>query len=100
MIWYQIHPRAHPDHLGFIPSFLREDDPRPARDQFAEQYIGGWSPFKGFKKLEDGSLLYKGDPPLEPLYEAHLRNEHITVYRHAWVTITQPDGTFEVSRMD
>lgn|SRR5215472_12346674 len=100
MLWVQLDPRAHPDHLGFIPSFLSEHDPRPAAEQFRENYIGGWTSFKGFKLLPNGTLKYPGDPFIPPLFKSQLRDETITVYAHAWVMITQADGTWEVARLD
>lgn len=91
-----------PDALGFIPMFLSEHDPRPAAEQFNDAYAhgGGWRPFHGFTVLPSGSLQYPGDPPMRPLAEAKLRDEVIRVYDYAWVSITQPDGSVEISRMD
>jgi len=102
MLWVQLDPRAHPDHLGFIPSFLSEHDLRRAREQFDANYThgGGWDTFKGFKLLPNGSIVYPGDPPLPPLFKSQLRDETITVYAHAWVMITQADGTWEIARLD
>jgi hypothetical protein len=37
-----LHPRCTPDHVGFIPTFLDMDDPRPPSEQFQEQHVGGW----------------------------------------------------------
>jgi hypothetical protein len=47
MIWTMKHPQATLDMLGAIPMMLYELDPRPAREQFDEQYkfAGGWDPF-------------------------------------------------------
>ena|ERR1700761_2586873 len=100
MQWEQIHPKANYGHLGYIPDFLNVLDPRPAKEQFAEKYISGWSPFKGHTKMEDDSLQYPGDPPMKPMWKAKLRDETIIVYQHAWVAIIQPDGSYEVARMD
>lgn len=103
MIVVMLDPRATPDHVGLIPSFLSDEDPRPAAEQFAENYAfgGGWSDFPGFqmdpKKL---TLKYPGDPPYRPLAFMRLRDETILIYPHAWVAIVQPDGKFSVSRMD
>ena len=101
MIWIMLHPNATPEPLGFIPTFLDEADPRPAREQFQANYaFGGWNPFHGFALTDSGALKYPGDPPLPPLAETRLRNEIVRVYSHAWVTITKPDGAWEVARMD
>jgi hypothetical protein len=88
------------DMLGYIPYFLGDHDPRPAHEQFHSKYIGGWSPFKGFKMLPNGNLKYPGDPETQLLAEGYFREELIRFYQHSWVAIVQPDGTFEVSRMD
>lgn len=88
-------------HLGYIPSFLSEADPRPAKEQFEENYsFGGWQPMKGFKLNKDMSLKYPGDPPMKPWAEATLRQELIYVYQSGWVMILQPDMSFEVARLD
>jgi hypothetical protein len=102
MIWTLKHALATFDMLGFIPTFLIESDPRPAATQFDEQYkfAGGWDPFPGFTMLPNGNLSYPDDPPLHLLAETKLRDETIRFYEHAWVAIIQPDGSYEVSRMD
>jgi len=90
------------DLLGFIPQFFSPADPRPARDQANENYAhgGGWSPFDGFELRSDGYIKYPGDPAMPPLAIAHLRDEEIILYPHFWLMIKQPDGSFEISRMD
>jgi hypothetical protein len=108
MNWILKHPKATHEMLGFIPFFLSDDDPRPAREQLHEAYAhgGGWVPFPrklgntGFKMLPNGNMKYPGDPETQLLGESMLRTETIRVYNHAWVAIVQPDGTFEVARMD
>lgn len=104
MIWMlnDREPRAR-DLLGLIPSFLREADPRPAREQIDTAYAhgGGWRPFRGFTVLNgSGVIQYPGDSALEWIAAAFLRDEVIRVYPHAWVSITQPDGSTEIARMD
>ena len=95
------HPMAV-ELLGFIPQFLSPNDERPAREQFHTAYShgGGWRPFKGFDMLPNGNMSYPGDPPTRLIAEAKLRDETIRVYEHAWVAIVQPDGAFEVARID
>lgn len=95
--------RVNLDHLGLIPGFFLDSDPRPAREQAAERYAhgGGWKPMRGFEfNPETNCLEYPDDEPTRPLAEWMLRDERIVVFEHAWVAIIQPDGTFEVSRMD
>jgi hypothetical protein len=88
--------------LGFLPMFLSDDDPRPAREQFDTNYQhgGGWRPMQKFTLQGDNSLQYPGDPPLRPYAQVILRDELILVYPHSWVVIKQQDGSFEVARMD
>ncbi len=101
MIWIAKHPAFNFEMLGIIPSFLDEDDPRPAREQIASSYCGGWSPFDGpVKMLPNGDFSYPGDPPTKLLAETRLRDEVIRFYDHAWVAIVQPDGSFEIDRLD
>lgn len=100
--WKLLHPRMTMDHLGFIPHFLNDTNPEPAKEQIDANYKhgGGWHPFKGFKLAPDNSLTYPGDQALHPLAEARLRDELILFYNGAWVAIVQPDRTFEVARID
>ncbi len=95
-------PRYTIDNLGLIPAFLSEDDPRSARAQFHENYAhgGGGFSMKGWSMGPVGEIMYPGDPAYQPIAVARLREEVIRIYPHAWASITQPDGAFEVSRMD
>ena len=87
------------EELGFLPGFLDDNDPRSAREQFAANYIGGWDPVSGFTLDADG-LVYPGDPTLLPIGYTLLRDEVIVFFPYAFVMVKQPDGTFEVARMD
>jgi hypothetical protein len=87
------------DVVGFIPTFLRDDDPRTAREQFNANYISGWRSVTGFKR-NGTTLTYPGDPPLKPYCVILFHDEEIYVYPHAWVMVVQKDGTFEICRMD
>lgn len=97
------------DDLGFLPTFLLEADARKAAEQFEERYAhgGGWRTPSDPKWTlrEDGTLIYdvnSEDPEVLNLTAtARLRGERINFYvEGAWVAIVQPDGSFEVSRMD
>ena len=101
MEWHMRHPEMRPDTLGLIPLFLSESDPRPAREQLDEHYQhgGGWRPIPGFSMSAE-ALHYPEDPPFALLAESKLRDETIRFYDCSWVAIVQPDGTFEVCRMD
>lgn len=103
MKWWLIDPRCTLEHLGYIPTFLSEVDPRPAKEQFDDNYRhgGGWRPFTGFKlDLETMTLSFSEDPPMLPLAVGRLRGEKIFVYPHAWVLIIQADDSWEIARMD
>jgi hypothetical protein len=107
MIYVGLDPRFDMEQLGFIPSFLSEDDPRGAREQLDSNYAhgGGWRPLEGWKIVNKNILIipiiqYPGDPPLKPFAMTGLRDEVIYFYPHAQVMIVQPDGHFEVARMD
>lgn len=102
MIWTAKHPQFDPKMLGFIPCFLREDDPRPAREQIDANYQhgGGWDPQPKFTLLPDGRLSYPDDPPLALLAETRLRDEIIRFYDCSYLAIVQPDGSFEACRLD
>ena len=96
------HRYSDPSFVGFIPTFLDLDDPRRAKEQFAERYeYGGWRNQDGFTAI-DGTptLKFPGDPPLKPIACMKLRDEMIFVYLHGYVSIFQPDGSFEACRMD
>jgi hypothetical protein len=96
-------PRYDHEALGLIPHFLSEESPLSASAQFMHNYRhgGGWSPMKGWSMGPVGEILYAGGEVLQPIAIATLHNsEIIRVYPHAWVSIAQVDGSFEVSRMD
>lgn len=93
--------------LGLIPHFVDEDDPRPAKEQIHERYAhgGGWGPSKGFTLAEDLTLTFPGgededDEVYQPWVVTTLHDETIAVYDCAWTVIRQPDGSFEVGRLD
>jgi len=102
MQWIAKSPYARPQMLGFLPSFLSEDNPDSAVKQLDDGYkfAGGWRPFNGYEMLPDGGISYPGDPVLPCLFEAKLRDETIRFYQYAWVAVIQPDGSFEIARMD
>jgi hypothetical protein len=100
---FMLDENVDPEILGFLPSFLDEDDPRPAREQLDGNYQhgGGWRPITGFE-LEplSGVITYPGDPPLTPFAAGKVRDEMILFYPYAFVLILQKDNTFEICRMD
>lgn len=85
--------------VGFLGEMLNSEDPRTAKEQFDGAY--GWSPFNGFTyNPKDHGLSYPGDPTFYPVATAKLREEMIYLYPSAWVCIVQPDGSYEIARMD
>lgn len=104
LIWSSQRTSQFPleDRLGFLPTFLSTKDKRPAREQFAANYVyGGWQPNpKMTFDPETETLHFPGDPPLHQLARTALRSETILLFRHDWVVIVQPDKSYEVARMD
>jgi hypothetical protein len=107
MIW------TNEQWAGMLPEFLSDFDPRPAKEQFNENYAhgGGWHPFTDKWKIDKpfeigkAKLKYPGDPPLKELSRTVLHGqfpqaEMIILFESEMVAIVQKDGTFEVSRMD
>lgn len=88
---------------GFIPTFLDADDPRPAKEQFDDRYIGGWNSFEGFKLRHDKDvpiISYPGDPEMRATSGMIFRDEMIVLFPYSWVMIVQKDGTWDIARMD
>lgn len=102
--WTMRHPKARPEMLGYVPAFLDDADPRPAREQFNERYGhgGGWRPITGMSL--DGDFLRSERYPNDPVYmlvaETRLRDEIILYFGRSYVVIVQPGGSYEVARMD
>jgi hypothetical protein len=99
---YLVHPDAVPNHVGYLPDFLVESDPRPAREQFNERYKdGGWRPMEGFSyNARTHALSSEGDPDLPLMAFIQFRDEQIMIYQYSIILILQKNGTFEVARMD
>lgn len=92
-----------PISLGFLPDILREDDPRPVKDQLEDRYAhgGGWRPIKGFKMRAGHVLRYPGDRPFRPSAIAQFGDEKVIFYRAgSLLAVIQPDKSFEVTRVD
>lgn len=94
---------TEPDDLGLLPSFLSEEDPRPAQEQLDANYVHGGG---GHWRTEPASLdekyrlCYPDDPPQPWLAMTQLRDEIILIYPYSFVVILQPDGAFKFQRMD
>ena len=104
------------DATGIIPTFLHRNNPAPPVEQLRDAY-GHWRPMDGwtYDKTDNSITYLDGETVLGaekylPWVELQLLppdGENVVpnpckifIYRHAWVCIVQPDGTFEVSRMD
>lgn len=98
----EFHPGGTAAHLGYTAAFLDDTDPDRAVAQLHKHYShgGGWNKFDGFVLRDDKSIKYPGDPKLPIRAEITFRDEMIYVYDHAWFLVLQPDGTYEVARMD
>jgi hypothetical protein len=102
--WFALQPGITPDHLGFIPSFLDEDDPDDAATQLDKHYAHGG----GFRQTvvqfevppDYSELRYPEDPPRLALAATKLRDETIILYESAWVLVRKADGTHVIARMD
>jgi hypothetical protein len=101
MLWVLKHPRMTAEHLGLLPSLLSDTDPRPVKEQIESNYSygGGWQPLAGFTINKQG-LCFPGDPPMRLLAESRLRDERLLFFECDWLAVVQPDGSFQVSRMD
>lgn len=99
--WELVHPQATADMLGYVPGFVRADDPRPAREQIDDRYgqYGGWRPNPRWQ-LRDDSIIYPGDPPRPLVARATHGTETINFYAGAYIAIVQPDGAYEIARLD
>jgi hypothetical protein len=106
MNWTFLYPHSE-EMCGYLPSFLSEADPRSAKEQLNANYAhgGGWVPFEGFTLNYEAKpafwrLAYPGDPATRILAYAKLCEETIAFFENAWVAIVQPDGNYEIARMD
>ena len=104
MMYAMLDKRANPEMLGYLPSFLNEDDPRPAREQLDANYQhgGGWRPMDGWT-FDPKTLVirFPGDPTFRPYAMTTLHGkETILFYLHDWVLIQQEDDSFEIARMN
>lgn len=93
------------DLVGPLPFWLSEDNKEKAAQQFDVNYRhgGGWRPFGADQwelNRDTFELSYPGDPTFKPLVMMQLRDEKILVYKSSIICIIQPDGKFEVARMD
>lgn len=103
LTWKFHHPRMTLEHLGLIPLWLHEDDPRGIAEQMDSAYgFGGFKqyPISGFKVERNMCLKYPGDPLLRPLATLELRDETLAFYDHAICAVFQKDGSHVIARFD
>jgi hypothetical protein len=100
-----LHPKMNIEHLGLLPEFFSETDPRSAAEQLDENYAHGG----GFRPSPENTwaldretlvLTYPEEPPMQPLAKAYLHDELLVFYPSAFLAIIQPDGSFKVTRVD
>jgi hypothetical protein len=105
MTWIQLDNRLHPADLGFLPEILLPEDKRPVREQLNDRYAhgGGYRPFSGKFRLDRMTMIlrYPGDPPFRPGAMIQIGDEKVFFYpQGAWLLILQPNGDWEVTRVD
>lgn len=104
--WVALDKRFHPSQLGFLPDILLSNDKRTVREQLEDRYAhgGGWRPFpEGHFKLNRMTMTLKfpGDPLFKPIAFTQIGDETVVFYPNcSLLAIIQPDGKFEVSRVD
>lgn len=92
--------------LGYVPSFLNEDDPRPAVEQIDSNYAhgGGWRDFDGFDVQQDEHgryrLTYPGDPAYREQARILFRDEVIVAFSFAWFLVASPGKAHRIARLD
>lgn len=92
--------------LGFLPDILMSEDKRPVKEQLEDRYRhgGGWRPFGDKKfKLNPKTLVltYPGDPPFKPCATTQIGDEKVVFYAQcSLLAVIQPDGKWEVTRVD
>ena len=102
--WIALDKRVTAEHLGFVPSFLDDDDPDDAATQLDKNYAHGG----GFRQTsvefevskDYMSLQYPGDPPYRALAVCPFRGEMIFLYDYGWVLVRKRDGSRVIARMD
>ncbi len=99
--------------LGYIPPWIDSaftDHPSEVVDYVMNTcYQMGGGPQDGFTMLDDGTMLYSGDPPLVPIamYLPDKKDTHLAQgwvykvfqYDYGYVNFVRADG-FHMTRMD
>lgn len=103
--WELVHPRADIDMLGYVPLFITRTSDVPLKKQFDAEYVSGWktSASKWVRDTERNTLQgHPEDPPFPMIarYQHKPTGELLEFYTSCFTAIVQPDGTFEVARLD
>lgn len=102
--WIALDRNFQAEDLGFLWEILQADDKRKVKEQLETNYAhgGGYRPFKGFKlDRMTMSLKYPGDPLMKPVAMTEIGDEKVFFYAEgSWLLIMQPDGEYEVTRVD
>lgn len=105
-VWIQLDKRFPAEGLGYLPDILLPTDKRPVKDQLEDRYAhgGGYRPFpdKHFRlDRRTMTLKFPGDPVFKPAAMAFFGSEQVFFYPNcSLLLILQPDGKFDVTRVD
>ena len=98
----ELHPGGLDYAAGIIGLLDNLDEPFVAQIERNYQHGGGWRPLPGW--TFDGqarTIKYPRDEALKPLVEIVTEAGDVAlVYAYAWVCVVQPDGAFDVARLD
>ena len=104
--WIALNTKFRPEHLGFLPDILLEEDKRPVKEQLEDRYAhgGAWRAFpkKHFRLNRMSMVLtYPGDPPFKPAAFTQIGEETVVFYPTcSLLMVLQANGDYEVTRVD
>jgi hypothetical protein len=103
-VWVALDKRFRPEHLGFLPDILTDHDSRPVKQQLEDRYAhgGGWRPINGMRLDRKTMIMrFPGDPPFKPAALTQIGEEVVIFYPQcSLLAVIQPDGKYEVCRVD
>ena len=101
------------DAVGLIPAFFDPSDARDAREQIEDNYAhgGGWRPHptpehwtfdpQTLTVTYDDKDPYEEPEQYHALASAKLPNgQAIIVFQSAWLLVVDPDGKWQIARVD
>lgn len=100
--WEMLVPGFTMEHLGLVPYWFDSEDKRTVRELIETYYQhgGGFRNIDGCTMAENQTIKYPGDPRMKPLAKMQHGDELVLMYDYAILAIVQPDGTFQVTRVD